>query len=127
MKPRRQRRLEFIERRLLRKHWPRLQVSLILFLTGVAGLLTSFGLLHLGVSRMWLRYPIAIIVAYAVFLALLSVWLWLQRHGPNVPDFSAGADFGSTSGSGDAEIVNFGGGNAGGGGAGGGWDKACHQ
>lgn len=75
----RQERIESLKRRLLRKSYPRLHASLILFLTGSAGFLASFALLRLGVSSMWLRYPLAIAVAYGVFLLLLRVWLWLSR------------------------------------------------
>ena len=76
---RRERKIEFLKRRLLQKSYPRLHASLILLLTGSAGFLASFALLRLGVSSMWLRYPIAIVVAYGVFLLLLRVWLWLSR------------------------------------------------
>ena len=56
-------------------------MSLILLLAGLAGFLTSFSLLHLNVFSMWLRYPIAILIAYGVFLLLLRVWLWVHgRH-----------------------------------------------
>ena len=63
----------------MRKSHPRLHASIILSVTGLAGFLASFSLLHLGVSSMWLRYPVAIIVAYCVFLLLLRVWLSLSR------------------------------------------------
>lgn len=76
----RQRRIEIIRQRLLRKRRPRLQVSLILSLTGLAGFLTSSALLHLGVDQMAVRYPVAIGVAYSAFLTMLALWLWLQRH-----------------------------------------------
>ena len=76
---RRERRIESLERRLLRHGHPRLHASLILLLTGLAGFLVSFVLLHAGVSSMWLRYPVAILVAYCVFLLLLRLWLRLSR------------------------------------------------
>ena len=75
----RERRIEIIKRRLLQKSSPRLQMLLILMLAGLAGFLTSFSLLHLHVFSMRLRYPIAILIAYGVFLLLLRVWLWV--HG----------------------------------------------
>lgn len=59
---------------------PRVLMSLILAATGAAGFLVSFALLHAGVTRMWLRYPVAVLVAYGIFLLLLRVWLHLQRH-----------------------------------------------
>ena len=75
----RERKIEFLKRRLLRKSYPRLHASLILFLTGIAGFLGSVVLLRLGLSSMWLRYPVAILFAYGVFLMLLRVWLSLSR------------------------------------------------
>jgi hypothetical protein len=48
-------------------------------LAGVSGLLTSFVTLHLGLTRMPVRYPLAMVAAYAVFLGYL--WIWLRMHG----------------------------------------------
>jgi hypothetical protein len=95
---------------------------LILSLTGMAGFLTSFCLLHLGVSRMWLRYPIAILTAYGVFLMLLGIWLWLQRHSLDADLLDL--DFHRSSASDTAESLHFGGGDGGGGGAGGSWGES---
>lgn len=80
MYKKRQRRIEIIRQRLLRKRWPRLQISLIIMLTGFTGFLTSFILLQWGLDQMAVRYPIAIAVAYFAFLTLLALWLWLQRR-----------------------------------------------
>jgi len=120
VKGKRQRRVEITERRLLRRSWPRLHVSLILSLTGMAGFLTSFCLLHLGVSRMWLRYPVAILTAYGVFLMLLGIWLWLQRHSLDVDPDLPTLDFTPSSASGPGESLH----DAGGGGAGGSWGES---
>jgi hypothetical protein len=105
---------------------PRLQVALILLLTGLAGFLTSFSLLHLGISRMWLRYPIAILIAYCVFLLLLRLWLWLQRHSLEVDFDPSVLDFSSSESSTHVESFRFsgGGGDASGGGAGGSWGES---
>ena len=75
----RERKIESLKRRLQRKSYPRLHASLILLLTGLAGFFVSFVLLLAGVTAMWLRYPVAILVAYGVFLILLRVWLSLSR------------------------------------------------
>lgn len=94
----------------MRKSHPRLHASLILLLTGLAGFLASFVLLRLGIDAMWLRYPVAILIAYGVFLILLRVWLSLSRprdFGLDIvdttvdvvsevsadPGFSGGGDF----------------------------------
>jgi hypothetical protein len=97
---------------------------LILSLTALAGFLTSFFLLHLGVTWMWLRYPLAILIAYGVFLVLLAVWLWLQRRSldidPSVLDFIPSGP------SGHGESFQFGGGgDFSGGGAGGSWGESA--
>src|SRR5215207_6872003 len=73
------RRVERIRRLLLRRGLPRVQMSLILAATGAAGFVASFAMLHLGVWRMWIRYPLAVLFAYAAFIVLLRVWLFL--HG----------------------------------------------
>ena len=59
-------------------------MSLILLFTGLAGFLASFSLLQLDVSRMWIRYPIAILIAYGVFLLLLRLWLWMYGRDMEV-------------------------------------------
>lgn len=58
---------------------PRLQMMLIVALTGLGGFLAAFVMLHLGVHSMALRYPLAVGVAYLVLLWLLwLLWLWLR-------------------------------------------------
>jgi hypothetical protein len=57
----------------------RREMTLGVVVAGVSGLVTSFVALHLGLTRMAVRYPLAVAVAYAVFLAYL--WLWLRMHG----------------------------------------------
>ena len=121
---RRERKIESLKRHLLRKSYPRLHASLILLLTGLAGFLVSFALLRLGVSSMWLRYPVAIAVAYGVFLLLLRVWLWVNR--PDEFDLELVEDalevsFDAT----ESVDPGFGGGaDFAGGGAGGAWEES---
>ncbi len=79
MAPSRERLVEKVKARLLRHGLPRLQMSILLALTGASGFLTSFLLLKAGVGSMALRYPVAVMVAYGVFLLLLRVWLALQK------------------------------------------------
>jgi hypothetical protein len=51
-------------------------MSLILLFTGLAGFLASVTLLRLDISQMWIRHPVAVLIAYGVFLVLLRLWLW---------------------------------------------------
>ncbi len=106
---------------------PRLLVTLILSLTTLAGFLTSVVLLHSGVTWMWLRYPLAISLAYGVFLFLLWLWLRLRRDIPDIdfPDINLGdLDFSSHQSTGSGLGSHFGGGrNFSGGGAGGSWGQ----
>lgn len=67
---------------LERQSNPRLQMFLIVLLTGMAGFFASFVMLHLGVTAMALRYFLALCVAYLMFLFILWVWLrWLADRG----------------------------------------------
>lgn len=129
MRQRRERIIRLVKRRLQRKGRPRLLVSLILLVTGVAGFLVSFLLLHSGMTRMWLRYPLAIIFAYCVFLLLLRLWLSFMRPGDDGPDLdfvdlpSMEVNLPNSPGSSGGFGFSGGGGDAGGGGAGGSWGQ----
>lgn len=57
---------------------PRLVMLAVLAVTFAAGFLASVAMVHLGMDRMHVRYPLAVAVAYATFLGLL--WGWLQRQ-----------------------------------------------
>ena len=54
-------------------------MTLGVLLAGASGLLTSFVTLQAGVTRMAVRYPLSVAVAYLVFLGYL--WIWLRTHG----------------------------------------------
>ncbi len=69
-----------ISRSLCRKAYPRLQMTLILVTTGLAGFLGSMLLLHAGMEKMWQRYPLAVVISYGVFLLLLKLWVVYQRR-----------------------------------------------
>ena len=106
----RERRIEVIKRRLLQDSMPRIQMSLILLFTGLAGFLASFSLLQLDVSRMWIRYPIAILIAYGVFLLLLRLWLWMYGRDMEVdldPDLAEVVLDLPSGGSGPSEVSHF--------------------
>jgi hypothetical protein len=61
------------------KRWPRIAMSLILLATGGVGAGASWAMLNLGVDRMWMRYPLAVVIAWGVFLALLRAWMEVER------------------------------------------------
>src|SRR5690348_9831828 len=87
--PSREELIEKVKKRLERHSLPRLQMSLLLALTGATGFLSSFLLLKLGVHSMALRYPVAVALAYGVFLLLLRIWLRFQQDdwgNLDVPD-----------------------------------------
>ncbi len=72
--------VEALRARLQQANWPRLQMSAITALTGASGFLASWLLLQLGVHRMALRYGLAVLAAYGVFLLLLRVWIHFHRR-----------------------------------------------
>lgn len=86
----RTRRIGSIRSALERDHYPRLQMMLIVMLTGMAGWLASFLMLGAGVLSMGPRYFYAMCTAYIAFLLLL--WLWLRLRGQ---DIDGSADFAS--------------------------------
>jgi len=102
---------------LLRRSYPRLQMMLLVTITGASGLFASFVLLHEGMVVMWQHYLAAFGLAYLVFLVLLWLWLRTRAEDYDVPD-SSGA--GGSGGSGD--VFTGGGGQFGGGGASGSFD-----
>jgi hypothetical protein len=63
-----------IGHQLEREGSPRLTITLLLFITGLFGFLASVVLLKLGMNAMWLRYPLAVVVAYVAFLFMLRIW-----------------------------------------------------
>jgi hypothetical protein len=132
-----------LRRYLIQRFYTRFHMTLILASSSLAAMLASWGMLKLGATSMLARYPVAVVVSYAVFLA--SVWLWLRYveagarsnsaassqlrgDGFNLPNLGGGGG-GSLSGSGGG-IRGGGGGTAsgggdfGGGGAGGSWLEA---
>lgn len=105
---------------LERDSFPRLQMLLLVTLTGASGLATSYLLLHAGLVEMWLRYLAAFGGAYLVFLVLL--WLWLRTRAEDyadVPDLSGAP---SSSSSSPGTCYSGKGGDFGGGGANGSFD-----
>jgi hypothetical protein len=68
-----------IRERLRRAAFPRLQMLIVVTITGLSGFLGSVVLLHFRVHAMWLRYGMAVALAYGSFLLLLR--LWMDREG----------------------------------------------
>lgn len=106
---------------LERDSFPRLQMFLLVTLTGASGFVASYTFLHAGLVEMWLRYLVSFGVAYLMFLVFL--WLWLRTRAEDytdIPDVS-----GTTSSSSDsASACHSGkGGDFGGGGASGSFDS----
>lgn len=109
--------------RLERQSFPRLQMVLLVSLTGAAGFIASFMLLRLGLTEMWLRYLAAFSFAYLAFLGLL--WLWLRTRAEDfvdIPDVSGMSP--THSGMHDSSNFVGGGGSGGGGGASGSFDSS---
>lgn len=73
-------RTKVIETITARLSMPRLQISAILALTALSAFIVSAVLLRLGVTEMALRYPVAVIAGYVVFLLLLRVWIYLNTE-----------------------------------------------
>lgn len=90
-----------VRRAIERDQYPRLQMFIIVLLTGVAGFVASAAMLHAGLTGMALRYFLALCVAYLMFLFIVWVWLrwradsldgidlgWRDSHSPSSPSFS---------------------------------------
>lgn len=113
------------KQRLLAESYPRLQMMLLVALTGGFGLLASFLLLQAGVQSMALRYPLALAVAYLFFLFLL--WLWLRTKASDFLDIPSpsGTSLDARSANNLPMFKSGGGGDFGGGGASGSFDSAA--
>lgn len=103
---------------------PRFQMSIIILLTGLIGFFSSFLLLHSGITQMWIRYPLSILLAYGVFLLLLRLWLAFQRT-QNTLNIDTKLDIPFDFSISPNSDFNFGGGgDFSGGGAGGSWGNS---
>lgn len=91
--PRQRRALvERLEEVLERRGVPRVEMAVITLCTGASGFLASAALLRLGLATMWLRYLLALLIAYLVFLGLLRLWLALHRRRLEASDAADLAD-----------------------------------
>jgi len=118
--------------RIRRSYFVRFHMFIILLATIMSGVIFSKILIFFGVSRMPVRYGIAIIVSYLLFFLFIKLWLLyigVERHMRSTKDKgksgSGWSDLipslrGSGSGGGPPRLFNgFGGGRSGGGGVGG--------
>ena len=116
----RSRNVHKVREELERDGYPRLQMSLIVALTGGAGFGFSYGLLQGGVYAMALRYPLALGLAYLVFLLL--IWLWLRTSASDWVDGGVDVPTGSWSSGNGGGVRSGQGGDFSGGGASGSFD-----
>ena len=67
---------------------PKITLGFLLILTGLIGFLISFTLLHLGLDHMYIRYPVAVLGAYVAFLAMIRIWVEVERSkfDPDAPE-----------------------------------------
>jgi hypothetical protein len=79
--------VERIEKHLERRSYPRMQMMVIVSLTGATGLLASATLLRMGVYSMAQRYPVSVLIAYCAFLSLL--WLWIRQIAADYSNLTA--------------------------------------
>ena len=75
----RRRARQALERHFVKQSAPRLILSLILIVTALAAFAISVGLLRAGLFAMWLRYPLAVLLGYGVFIGLLRLWIEFER------------------------------------------------
>ncbi len=109
--------LRRVEAHLRNNSFPRLQMLLLVTLTGAFGFLSSYCMLHAGLDSMAVRYPLALAFAYLFFLFLM--WLWLRTNASDytdIPDLSGISPSGGSSAT-PCDITSGGGGDFGGGGA----------
>ncbi|MDH5407422.1 MAG: hypothetical protein OEZ33_00750 [Gammaproteobacteria bacterium] len=117
MKLTRSKLIKKIRRKLEKTGYPRLQMSFLVLVTAASGFIFSYTLLQFGLTSMWLRYLVVIILAYMIFLLLL--WLWLRTRADDYFDIVDVADAIPMPRGGNAPVDVFSGdgGSFGGGGA----------
>jgi hypothetical protein len=112
--------------RLMQYGDPRLQMLLIVSLTGAIGFVASYLMLSLGITTIWFRYALAMGFAYLGFMGLLWVWLHTKSEDySDIPDISG--LFHTDNAGTTASILEAHGGTFGGGGASGTFEPAAIQ
>lgn len=89
-----------VRKSILERFFLRFHMSLILGAVVLVGLLASKALLGLGVTSMPLRYPLAVLVSYAIFFACVRAWIWYVTPAYR-PALEIGMDFDLGGGAGD--------------------------
>lgn len=121
-----------LRRRLQQRHWLRVHVALMGLLTLAAMLGMSALMLHSGVHSMAVRYGVALLGGYAVYLVLLRLWAACMLRRPDaaldswVVDLPSAGNGGSGGPTQDTKVTadafdSAGGGDFAGGGASGHW------
>lgn len=110
---------------LERDSFPRLQMFLLVTLTGASGFVASYTFLHAGLVEMWLRYLASFGVAYLMFLVFL--WLWLRTRSDDYADLPDVSGVTSSSSDGHGACYSGKGGDFGGGGASGSFDSPSEE
>jgi hypothetical protein len=113
--------------RLVHKHFLRFHMGLILTATAVSGVGISKLLLMAGLNRLSIRYGIAVLLSYLVFLGLIRLWIWFATgREVAVPNLDSGGVVDGSielpAGEVGSPVVHFGGGSSGGGGASSSWE-----
>ena len=99
-----------LERRIAHDYFVRFHMGVILAAVISSGVLASKCLMALGVA-LPLRYPVAVLASYCVFLVLVRVWIWYVTAHTAAGLGIANLDLGGGGGSGGS--LNFGGGSGG--------------
>ncbi|TGK87512.1 hypothetical protein EHQ24_02990 [Leptospira noumeaensis] len=81
--------LDQIKAILLKRGNPRFQMFVILSATFICATLCSISLLNFGITKMFIRYPLAILTGYLSFFLFLRIWVFFAFKGINLhPDES---------------------------------------
>ena len=68
-------RAKFVQR-FTQQHYLRLAMTGILSATMAGGIVTNWLMFHLGVQNIGVRYPVAALAGYLLFLFVIRLWLW---------------------------------------------------
>jgi hypothetical protein len=111
-----------------RHYWPRVNALFIGLLTAVFGVFFSAVLWHVGMEEMSWRYPVSVLLSYAVMLVML--WCWSRRASwdGNLDGLNGVGGNGNSHGNGHSDCtqdLSPGGGEFGGAGASGSFDEGA--